>query len=185
MLDGVLTINELVDLAQKKRKECIILKVDFEKAYDSVDWDYLQYMTRRMGFCDKWMGQMDACVFSGQVSVHVNGSPIEEFKLRKGLRQGDPVAKFLFLIVAEGLSSLMTRAVDSEYFYGFDVDQSCSLCHLQFDDDTFLMGKASSDNLWALKAVLIGVELVSGLKVNFHKSCIYSLNVSDNFLLAV
>lgn len=55
ILDGVLTINEVVDLAKKKGSNCIIMKTDFEKAYDSVDWGFLRYLMRRMGFCDQRM----------------------------------------------------------------------------------------------------------------------------------
>ena len=47
-------INELVDYAKKANKECLIFKVDFEKAYDSVDWGFMEYMMRRVGMCDKW-----------------------------------------------------------------------------------------------------------------------------------
>jgi hypothetical protein len=55
LVDGVLVVNELVDFAKKTKKECLILKVDFEKAYDSVDWGFLEYMLYRVGFCAKWV----------------------------------------------------------------------------------------------------------------------------------
>lgn len=68
ILDRVVAINEIVDLDRKKRMGSLILKVDFEKAYDSVSWAFLKYMMIRMGFDDKWMKWMRACVFSGYVS---------------------------------------------------------------------------------------------------------------------
>lgn len=55
LVDGVLVVNELVDYAKKLKKECLIFKVDFEKAYDSVDWGFLEYMMRRVGMCEKWV----------------------------------------------------------------------------------------------------------------------------------
>ncbi|MCI37724.1 RNA-directed DNA polymerase (Reverse transcriptase), partial [Trifolium medium] len=60
LVDGVMVVNEVVDLAKRTGKECVIFKVDFEKAYDSVDWSFLEYMLHRFGFCDKWIGWMRA-----------------------------------------------------------------------------------------------------------------------------
>jgi hypothetical protein len=62
LVDGVLIANEVVELARLRNRECLILKVDFEKAYDSVDWSILEYMVRRVGFVDKWISWMKACV---------------------------------------------------------------------------------------------------------------------------
>lgn len=151
--------------------------VDFEKAYDSINWDFLKYMMGRMGFPGKWLRWIRACVFSGNVSVLVNGSPSVEIPLQKGLRQGDPLAPFLFLTVAEGLSGLMDRAGVIGRFIGFEYDTSRSFSHLQYADDTLLLGTASFHNLWTMKVVLRGFELISGLKVNFNKSCIFGVNV--------
>lgn len=97
LVDGVLVVNEVVDLAKKSKRQCLILKVDFEKAYDSVDWSFLEYMMKRVGMCDKWVRWMKACVFEGNMSILVNGCPTEEINVQRGLKQGDPLAPFLFL----------------------------------------------------------------------------------------
>lgn len=89
-------INEVIDLARKKGKDCLIFKVDFEKAYDSVSWSFLEYMLGRLGFADKWIDWMRACVFSGKLSVLVNGSPTDEVNIQRGLKQGDPLALSYF-----------------------------------------------------------------------------------------
>jgi len=78
LVDGVLVVNELVYYAKKVKKECLIFKVDFEKACDLVDWGVLEYMMRRVGMSDKWVAWMKACVCGGSMSVLVNGSPTEE-----------------------------------------------------------------------------------------------------------
>jgi hypothetical protein len=62
---GVMVINEIVDFARKFNKECLILKVDFEKAYDSVDWGFLVYMMKRVGLCTKRIAWIKACVCGG------------------------------------------------------------------------------------------------------------------------
>ena len=87
-----------------------MLKADFEKTYDSVRWSFLYYMLERMGFPEKWSKWIQQCLETASVSVLVNGSPTEEFQMQRGLRQGDPLAPCLFLVVAEGLSALMRRA---------------------------------------------------------------------------
>jgi hypothetical protein len=85
LVDGVLVMNEVVELAKKNRRECLIFKVDFEKAYDSVDWGFLEYMLRRFGFCDLWIDWIRACVFAGNLSVLVNGSPSSEINIQRGV----------------------------------------------------------------------------------------------------
>ncbi|MCI27595.1 LINE-1 reverse transcriptase like, partial [Trifolium medium] len=71
LVDGVVAVNEIIDLAKKSGKDCLIFKVDFEKAYDSVSWSFLEYMMRRLGLAEKWRSWIRACVFSGHLSVLV------------------------------------------------------------------------------------------------------------------
>jgi hypothetical protein len=103
LVDGVLVINEVVDWVKKVKRKCLIFKVDFEKAYDSVSWSFVEYMLQRFGFDEKWRSWIRACVFAGSLSVLVNGSPTEQIDISRGLKQGDPLAPFLFVLVAEGL----------------------------------------------------------------------------------
>lgn len=124
MLAGVLIVNELLDLTNRKKKSCMLVKLDFETAYDCVSWDFLRYMLRRMGFGDKWMGWMEALVFNNSISilVNINGSPTKDFEVSGGLRQGDALSPFLFLLVAENLSEMMSKASILGEFHGFRVD---------------------------------------------------------------
>ncbi|MCH79506.1 LINE-1 reverse transcriptase like [Trifolium medium] len=183
LVDGVMVVNEVVDLAKKSGRPCLILKVDFEKAYDSVDWGFLEYMLRRFGFCNKWVDWVKACVFAGNLSVLVNGSPTTEINIQRGLKQGDPLAPFLFLLVAEGFAGLMRSAGTKNLFKGFTVgNEGLEISHLQYADDTLCIGEATVENLWSLKAILRGFELASGLKVNFSKSCLIGVNVPSTFM---
>ena len=90
-MDSVLVANE------RRKSSCIFFKVDYEKAYDSIDWDFIYYMLQRLGFCEKWVEWIKACLESSSISVLVNDSPTQEFKPRKGLRQGDPLEPLFFL----------------------------------------------------------------------------------------
>jgi hypothetical protein len=85
--------------------------------------------------------------------------------------------------VAEGLGGLMKKAVTLNRFKGFKVgNRGVVISHLQYADDTLCLGEATFENLWTLKAILRGFELVSGLKVNSSKSRIMGINVTQDFL---
>ncbi|XP_039683022.1 secreted RxLR effector protein 78-like [Medicago truncatula] len=138
ILDGILIANEVVDEARKAKKELMLFKVDFEKAYDSVDWGYLVAVMKKMEFPVLWRKWIKECVTTATASILVNGSPTEEFPLQRGLRQGDPLSPFLFLLAAEGMNVLMSSVVGNNLFTGYTVGSSnpTVVSHLQFADDT-------------------------------------------------
>lgn len=108
---GLLIANEVVDFMRKKIRKCLIFKVDFEKAFDSLNWEYLDDVLQGMGFGMKWRKWMRSCLKSASISLLANGSPTKEFKMEKGVRQGDPISPFLFILAAEGLNAMMKEAV--------------------------------------------------------------------------
>lgn len=181
ILDGILVANEVVDDAKRGKKEAVFFKVDFEKAYDSVNWEFLEFMMNKMGFVWKWRKRIMECISTPLVSVLVNGSPTEEFRVGRGLRQGDPLSPFLFLIVAEGLNLMLKEVVGIGCYEGYKVGD-LSITHLQFADDTLLVGEKSSMNIWSIKAVLQLFQSISGLKVNFYKSRLIGVNVEERWL---
>ncbi|MCH80144.1 LINE-1 reverse transcriptase like [Trifolium medium] len=114
-----------------------------DRAYDLVSWSFLDCMLWRFGFDDKWRSWIRACVFAGSLLVLVNGSPTEQIDISKGLKQGDPLAPFLFILVAEGLGALLKKAVGLGYFKGVQISTSgATMSHLQYADDTFFVGEA-------------------------------------------
>lgn len=154
--DGVVVLTELVDLARINKKSVIVLKVDFEKAYDNVNWNFMLYMLRRCSFGAKWLSLIKACVCKSSMSVLVNGSPTKYFVVEEGLKQGDPLSPFLFTIVTEGLERLIAKAKAGESFNGFCVSISLAYELLQFADDTIIVGEGCWDNLWCIKDLLRG-----------------------------
>lgn len=85
--DGFLVANEVMDLEKMETNEIMLLKVDFEKACDSVIWNYLRYMLNILEFSAKWIAWMEACVFTSSMSVLVNKSATKDFKVGRGLRE--------------------------------------------------------------------------------------------------
>ncbi|XP_057432145.1 uncharacterized protein LOC130724896 [Lotus japonicus] len=88
MLDSAIVVNKVLEAAKKAKIPTIAFKVDYEKAYDSVSWEFLEYMMVRLNFCWKWIGWIMNYLRSASVSVLINGSPCEEFRMQRGLRQG-------------------------------------------------------------------------------------------------
>ncbi|KAJ9551745.1 hypothetical protein OSB04_015790 [Centaurea solstitialis] len=128
----------------------------------------------------KWIGWISACLKSSSMSVLINGAPTKEFSMERGLRQGDPLAPFLFLIVAENLHLLMEEAKDKGLFDGILVgNDRLEISHLQFADDAIFFGKWSARNLRNLIKVLDCFRAISGLRINMHKSKIFGVGVSN------
>ncbi|KAL4579147.1 hypothetical protein LXL04_015284 [Taraxacum kok-saghyz] len=142
--------------------------VDLDKAFDSLNWRYLDSIMEQMEFNWKWiMG----CLTSGRGSVLVNGSPTKEFNFRKGVRQGDPLAPFLFVLAMEGLSVTMRSACHNHLFRGINLpNNGPSLSHLMYADDVTFIGEWSDVNLVNLNRILCCFHMASGLKVNLGKS---------------
>ncbi|GKV32323.1 hypothetical protein SLEP1_g40939 [Rubroshorea leprosula] len=182
MADSIVIANEIIDEVKRKKKASFAFKVDFEKAYDHVCWEFLQYIMSRMGFKSKWRRWIDECLRTVEVSVLINCSNTKQVKINKGLRQGDPLSPYLFLIVAEGLNGIISSAVNWGLFEGISVGSNeMKWSHIQFADDTILFGKAEEENIWVAKSIMKTFELVSGLKINFGKSQLMGISVSDEW----
>ncbi|GKV02024.1 hypothetical protein SLEP1_g14511 [Rubroshorea leprosula] len=123
IVDGIVIANEVIHEAKKRRRPTLIFKADFEKAYDSVNWNFLNLMMEKFEFCLKWRKWIMECLATSTVSVLVNGSPIAEFSMEKGLRQGDPLAPFLFLLVVEALNGLIHKAKELNMYKGVEVGE--------------------------------------------------------------
>jgi hypothetical protein len=184
ILDPVLIANECLDSRQRFGEPGVMCKMDLEKAYDHVNWDFLLYMLRRSGFGRTWCSWIAHCVSSVRFSILVNGSPNGFFSSSRGLRQGDPLSPLLFVFVMEALSQMISAAVQGGLLEGFKVGNT-SFSHLLFADDTLIFCKALPSQLRYLRGVFLLFEAASGLKVNLAKSVLIPVgNVEDVSLLA-
>ena len=99
ILDAVLIANELVDSTLRRKKQGMVCKLDIEKAYDSISWEFLNQVMGRMGFGNRWLSWIKWCISTASFSVLFNGSPAGFFPSSKGLRQGDPLSPISLLLV--------------------------------------------------------------------------------------
>ncbi|PWA63317.1 Transposon TX1 [Artemisia annua] len=135
---------------------------------------------KMMGFGLKWCRWVENCLSSSTMSILVNGSPTEEFRLERGVRQGDPLSPFLFIIAAEGLNAIVKEAVAKGIFNGVRVGSNqVVVSHLQYADDTIFFGEWSRENARSLMCILKCFEQVSGLRVNYSKSKLYGVGVNE------
>ena len=118
----------------------MIFKVDFEKAYDHVNWDFLDLVLEKKGFGARWRTWMRGCISSANFSIMINEKPRGRFGASRGLRQGDPLSPFLFILVADILGRMMDKAVSIGEVKGFKVGrEEVVVSHLQFADDTLFL----------------------------------------------
>ncbi|GJV97164.1 cysteine-rich receptor-like protein kinase [Tanacetum coccineum] len=110
-----------MEFLKKKKENGLIFKVDFQKAYDTINWRFLINIMERVGFREKWRKWVEICLKSSFMSILVNGSPTEEFRLERVVRQGDPLSPFLFIIAAEGLNAIVKESVLQGIFRGLKV----------------------------------------------------------------
>ena len=146
---------------KRQSKSYMALKTDITKVYDRLEWSFLEETMRRMGFCEKWISLIMICVSSVSFSILINGSPKGFVKPERGIRQGDPLSPYLFIIFAEVLSHMMTRAAMRRKIQGIKISShSPSINHLLFVDDSLFFSLANPKNGRAIKQILHQYEKV-------------------------
>ncbi|XP_062005868.1 uncharacterized protein LOC133723047 [Rosa rugosa] len=180
--DNTLVANEAAHFMHKLRHQeasFFSLKLDISKAYDRLEWPYLQAILEKLGFHPTWINMIMSNVKSVTYSILQQGEPTPPIFPSRGIRQVDPLSPYLFILCAEGLSALITRAAQTNQITGLQMcPQAPTLHHLFFADDSLLFGTATMDECVAFKQILWTYEKASGQKVNFQKSSVvFSRNV--------
>jgi len=174
--DNVLIAHEVLH-SLRVRKRCansyMSVKTDISKAYDRIEWRFLEEVLRKKGFAHQWITWVMECIRSVSFSVLINGSPYENFQLSRGLRQGDPLSPYLFILCSDVLSSLMTQANAEKKIQGIQVSNGGPMIsHLLFADDSLFFLKADQKNSLNLLSIFKEYEAASGQKINLEKSSI-------------
>ena len=174
--DNILVAHELIN-ALKSKKDCsekyMAIKTDFSKAYDRVEWSFLEAIMFKLGFHTICISWIMSCVKYVTYSVLINGIPYGEIKPSRGIRQDDTLSPYLFLIYAEALSQMIDKAQRENKFQGMKLARRCpSVSHLFYADDSLFFCKANEENASCMADILVKYEKASGQKVNLEKSSI-------------
>ncbi|KAJ9553612.1 hypothetical protein OSB04_017657 [Centaurea solstitialis] len=172
IVDGPLIVNETISWAKRTKTRLFLLKVDFEKAFDNLNWGFLfNVLDQIMGFGSKWIGWVKGLITTASVSVLINGSPTSQFPLEKGVRQGDPLSPFLFIVAMEGLFVTLKEARAKGLVKGVTLPNGePEIVSLHYADDAIFLGRWNGHNLRNLMKTLKCFHLALGLKINWGKS---------------
>ena len=189
ILDAALVANGVIDSILKSNEGVVLCKLDIEKAYDNVDWSFLLSVISMMGFGEKWLRWMQWCISTTSFFILVNGTSLVFFQSFRGLRQGDPLSPYLFVIAMEALSCLLKRAVSGGFLLAYKVrgrgGEGAHVCHLLFVDDTLVFSAATQDQIKYLSWTLMWFEAISGLIINLDKSKLIPVGCVENVKVLV
>ncbi|XP_010418622.1 PREDICTED: uncharacterized protein LOC104704195 [Camelina sativa] len=154
-------------------QEFMMVKTDISKAYDRVEWSFLKDILIALGFHDRWIAWVMGCVTSVNYSVLVNGESYGSFQPERGIRQGDPLSLFLFVLCTEALVHLFNQAASEGKISGIQFHHSGpAINHLLFADDSLFICKANRDQCAEMMSCLQKYERISGQMINKTKSAI-------------
>lgn len=149
------------------------LKLDMSKAYNRVEWNFLRDMMHKLGFATKWIDLIMECITLVSYHIKLNGDLSESFQPERGLRQGDPLSPYLFLLCAEAFSALLQKAERDGSIAGVRICQAApSTSHLLFDDDSLILIRATEGDAKQLQDILDLYENCSGQMINKAKSAV-------------
>ncbi|KAK1613281.1 hypothetical protein QYE76_036954 [Lolium multiflorum] len=148
--ENIVYAADLLRCCHVRKAPTIVFKIDFRKAFDSVNWESLLTILRARGFDERWCLWMEHILRSGLTAVLLNGIPGDWIKCRNGLRQGDPLSPYLFILVADVLQRLIHEAWGlGALEHPLSADTPCPV--LQYADDTLILCKATPEAAATLK----------------------------------
>jgi ribonuclease HI len=165
---------QTMDARMKGKVGYMALKLDMSKAYDRVEWDFLETIMLKIGFARRWVELLMVCVWTVSYSILINGQPHGKIVPTRGIRQGDPLSPYFFILCAEGLSMMLRRAELEGRITGLNIIRGGTrISHLLFADDSLLFCRSSIMEWAIIQELLSNYERASGQKLNREKTSIF------------
>jgi hypothetical protein len=170
---------EFLYQCEKSSQEILLIKLDFAKAFDTIDHSAMIKIMQRMGFDEKWIKWIQAIFGTRKSVVLLNGVPGRQFFCKRRLRQGDPLSPLLFVLATDLLQSAINKAfTDGILQAPFSHTYQMDFPVVQYANDTLIIMKACNAQVLAMKDILQKYADSTGLHINFHKSSIIPINLS-------
>ncbi|KAG7529879.1 Reverse transcriptase domain [Arabidopsis suecica] len=186
LAENVLLATELVNgYSRKNIGPRGMLKVDLRKAFDSVKWEFITAILKAMHFPDRFINWISQCISTPQFSVSVNGVTSGYFQSSRGLRQGDPISPYLFVLAMEVFSKLMSSSFAAGFINHHPQTKELDITHLMFADDVMVFFDGSSSSLTGISDALDIFASWSGLKMNCEKTQIFTAGLDPGESLAI
>ena len=171
-------VSDLLYHLKKTKKPGIILMIDFEKAFDSLEWTFLEKVLKHFNFGDNITKCIKAFYKDIESCVINNGNVSSRFSLGRGVRQGDPLSPYLFILCTEILARAILSNSDIK---GIKVDRSEFILSQLADDTTFFLDN-DEKSFNACLETLNAFSEISGLKINYSKTVAIKINLDNNFI---
>jgi len=168
ILDNVFMAQEGLGWAEESGQDLVLLLLDFEKAFDRIEWGFLFTALSKLGFSDTWVRWVGALYQSASSAIKVNGVASPDFQLARLVRQGCPLAPYLFILATDVLGYMLANP--KYEVEGLSLPRGGLIRDQTFADNTALYLQGSLVNLDKAKGVLKTFCLASRAKVNWHKS---------------
>lgn len=182
ILNNIIQANEVVHSLKTSKQAGMIIQLDIEKAYDKLRWAYIRDVLKAYAFDHNWIRWFMALVTTASCSILLNGSPSRTFKPMRGLRQGDPLSPFLFILMIEGLGRAIIATKEEGRIQGLRLTRNRdTVTHQQFVDDTMLQGIPTVKEAKAFKQILNEFSMAAGTEVSLSKSKIFFFNIDILF----
>ena len=162
-----------IRMSKGKNNGLVALKLDISKAYDRVEWSFVEHAMYQLGFDRSWIELIMNCISTSSFSVLINGVPKGLIRPERGLRQGCRLSPYLFIICAEALSNLLNQAEKRQLIRGLKFNKEISINHLLFADDSLIFSKATVEECMSLKQIFECYATASGQIFNFEKSSMF------------
>lgn len=180
IVDNIHLAQELLrKYARKRISPRCTLKVDLQKAYDTVDWDFLKETLNFLNFPCRFIDWIMECVSTTSYSFSLNGHYHGLFFGKRGLRQGDPLSQFLFVIFLEVLSRSLHRMATSSAFAFHLNCKNLHITHLAYADDLLLFSHGDTGSLSLLMNCVRDFGNTAGLRINFLNSNIFMAGIDE------